>query len=222
LTMTTQDLVMLLGCDDVLLPNYVSTVLAAHKKQPMASIIHPATKVIDENGREIRTLTDWAKTKLMMPKTENFRLLRGEDLAVSLLGGDWLYWPAITFRTEALKAYQFNPDLKLTHDLAIVMDMVFGGEILMTDATVCFAYRRHSQSASTSSLMNGRRFSEERKYFSMATALAKSAGWTRAKHAAQWHFTSRANALWIAVNALFKGKWAALPGLIGHVFNVLD
>lgn len=220
LTMVTQDLVMLLGCDDALLPNYVSTVLAAHQKHPTASIIHPGTKVIDENGREIRTLTDWAKTKLVMPKTEDFRLLEGESLAVSLLAGDWIYWPALTFKTEKIKAYQFKPELKLTHDLAIVMDMVFGGETLLTDATVCFAYRRHSKSASTASLIDGRRFAEERKYFDMAVKLADRAGWLRAKRAAQWHITSRANALWIAMNAFGKGKWAAVPALLGHVFNV--
>lgn len=219
LTMTKHELVMLLGCDDVLLPNYVSTVLNAHRKHPTAAIIHPATKVIDENGREIRTLTDWAKTKLVMPKTEEFRLLEGESLAVSLLAGDWIYWPALTFNTQKLKLYQFQPELKVTHDLAIIMDMVFAGEKLLTDATVCFAYRRHSKSASTSSLFNGRRFSEERKYFAMATQLAQRAGWMRAKRAAQWHITSRANALWIALNALVKGQWGALPGLAGHVFN---
>ena len=220
LTMTTQELVMLLGCDDELLPNYVSTVLAAHERHPSASIIHPGTRTIDETGQEVKTLTDWAKLNLVMPRSKN-TVLEGEPLAASLLAGDWMYWPALTFKTKVLKTFDFDPKLKLTHDLAIVIDMILAGEKFLIEPTVCFSYRRHSKSASTASLIDGRRFSEEKRYFAHAKALTQAAGWPQAERAVDWHITSRLNALWIASNAFFKGYWRAIPGLVSHAFGRL-
>ena len=220
LTMTTQKLVMLLGCDDELMPNYVSTILAAHERHPTASIIHPGVKAIDENGKEIKTLTDWAKSSLVMPRTRD-QVLGGEKLAVSLLAGDWMYWPALTFKTDVLKNYTFDSSLKLTHDLAIVMDMVLAGEQLLIEPTVCFLYRRHSKSASTASLVDGRRFAEEKRYFAHAKALVHKVGWSRAERAVNWHITSRFNALWIALNAFGRGYWRAVPRLLRHAFGVI-
>jgi glycosyltransferase involved in cell wall biosynthesis len=220
LTMISHEMVMLLGCDDELMPNYVNTILIASERHPTAGIIHPGVVTIDENGREIKTLTDWAKTKLVMPKAKD-QLLGGESLAISLLKGDWMYWPALAFKSAVIKQYEFNPKLKLTHDLAIVMDMVLAGEKMLIVQDVCFSYRRHSKSASTASLMDGRRFSEERQYFNHAKSLVVKKGWTGAKRAVDWHVTSRFNALWICLNAIARGQWKDVPHLMGHAFGQL-
>ncbi len=219
ISMATQELVVLLGCDDILLPNYVSTILSAHERFPSATIIQPGTKVIDEHGREGQTLPDWVKTKLVMPRSTESKLMVGEPLASSLLNGDWLYWPSLAFRRERLKGIDFNADLKITHDLGFVMDMVFAGEELLLDPTVCFAYRRHTASASTGSLLDGRRFAEERQYFRIAHEQALAKGWSRAARAARWHLTSRANALWIVLNAAFKGNFKPMSVLLRHAIN---
>lgn len=219
LASATHELVMLLGCDDVLLPNYVRTVLGAHARFPQAGIIQPGTKVIDENGRDVFTLPDWAKKKVVMPAVARTAVLTGEALATSLLNGDWLYWPSLTFRSDRLAKVDFNADLKITHDLAFVMDLIFLGESMVIEPEVCFAYRRHSKSASTASLFDGRRFADERRYFAIAQQQARQLGWHKAERAARWHYTSRLNALWIAVNAVFKGKFQAAGLLMQHVFN---
>jgi GT2 family glycosyltransferase len=222
LSMATQDLVMLLGCDDVLLPNYVSTVLKAHERFPDVAIIHPGTKTIDEKGQDISTLVDWVKTRMVMPRGTEPKLLKGESLATTLLVGDWMYWPALSFRADKLRQVDFNADLKITHDLAYVLDLVFAGESLLLDPTVCFAYRRHTGSVSTGSLFDGRRFREERQYFSIARAQADKADWRKAERAARWHLTSRANAGWILCLAIVQRRWASVPGLLGHIFNRIE
>ena len=40
LDLVEHELVMLMGCDDLMLPNYVATVLAVHRDVPTADIIH--------------------------------------------------------------------------------------------------------------------------------------------------------------------------------------
>lgn len=222
LGMATGELVMWLGCDDVLLPNYVSTVLKAHERFPEAAVIHPGTKTIDENGRDVSSLTDWVKKRLVMPQGDQPRLLKGESLASNLLVGDWMYWPALAFRADRLHKVEFKPELKITHDLAFVLDLIFAGESLLIEPTVCFGYRRHSASASTNSLFDGRRFSEERRYFAMARRQAERAGWRKAERAARWHLTSRGNAVWILGQAVWRRKWSSVPVLVEHIFNRID
>lgn len=219
LASASRELVMLLGCDDVLLPNYVSTVLKAHERFPQAAIIQPGTMVIDEHGKSITTMPDWVKKRVVMPGSQDAQLLQGESLAANLLHGNWLYWPSIAFRTSETKGFDFNADLKITHDLAFVMDMIFAGKQLVLEPGVCFAYRRHSSSASTASLFDGRRFADERKYFAIAQTQAKAVGWEKAASSARWHLTSRANALWIAGNALIHGRFSVIKVLLGHAFN---
>ena len=215
-----RELVMFLGCDDVLLPNYVSTVLASHARFPEAAVIQPGINVIDETGSPISTLPDWVKKNLVMPSAPTARAMKGEPLAANLLHGDWLYWPSLTFKTDRIRGFNFNADLKITHDLAFVMDLIFAGEQLVIEPTVCFVYRRHSKSVSSASLFDGRRFLEERRYFAMARAQAHAMGWRKAERSARLHITSRANALWIACNAVVRGRFGSLPVLLGHVFNL--
>jgi len=80
-SLTTQDVVVLLGCDDVLLPRYVEIVLEAHQRFPEAAIIQPGVQVIDESGTVVRTLVDTVKQRLARPHGR--RLVAGEMLAAS-------------------------------------------------------------------------------------------------------------------------------------------
>lgn len=193
--LATQDVVVILGCDDVLLPNYVDVVLAAHAAFPDAAVIQPGVRIIDEHGTVVEPVADLIKQRVVRPRTRGPRLLAGEELATSLLHGDWLYWPSLAFRREVLVATPFREDMPLIQDLAIVLDIVTGGGTLLLEPTVCFHYRRHGASASSASLLDGRRFAGERAYFLLAGRQVAALGWRRAERAARLHLTSRLHAL---------------------------
>ena len=55
--MASADLVMLLGCDDIMQPDYVARVLTLHEKFPQADILQPGVQIIDSQGRAVSTLT---------------------------------------------------------------------------------------------------------------------------------------------------------------------
>ena len=215
------DWIVLLGCDDVLLPNYVRVLLKAQQQFPTAAIIQPESQVIDENGMVVRPLADRVKQRWCAPQSSTPVLLEGDALAASLLKGNWLYWPSLCFQKSRLTGFDFQDDLKLTHDLAIVMDMVFAGEQLLYVPELCFSYRRHSNSASNSSLLDGRRFVEEKRCFSRAVAQAAERGWVKAGRAARWHVTSRLNALASALTAISVGKPKSVPSLLKHAVSGL-
>ncbi|GAA3588380.1 hypothetical protein GCM10022198_09950 [Klugiella xanthotipulae] len=217
--LATQDIVVIIGCDDVMLPHYVDTVLAAHAEFPEAGIIQPGVEVIDENGRIVSPLVDSVKQRVVRPRTSGRTLLAGDRLGASLLHGDWLYWPSLTFRRASIQSVDFREGFPIIQDLALIMDLLFAGETLVFDPVVCFRYRRHSASASVSQLSDGSRFVGERAYFALAATLARKNGWPRTRRAAKLRITSRAHALSLIPGSLLRGNVAAVRVLTRHALG---
>ena len=218
-SLATEEVMVILGCDDVMLPNYVETILAAHKRFPSAAIIQPGVQVIDENSDVVKTFVDVVKQKVVRPHGNGPQLVSGESIAANLMHGDWLYWPALAFRTDRMQAVDFRDGFPIIQDLALIMDMIYAGDQLLIEPTVCFSYRRHSESASSSKLVDGSRFVGERDYFAVAAGQARELGWTKAERAAKLRITSRAHALALVPKALMAKDTKAAKTLARHVFG---
>lgn len=218
-SMATEDVLVILGCDDVLLPNYVSTILQAHAQYPEAALIQPGVQVIDEDGRDVTTLVDTVKQRVIKPGGDGRRLISGEAIASNLMHGDWLYWPSLAFRTDNIRKVQFRDGFPIIQDLALIMDMVYNGDQLLIEPTVCFKYRRHSNSASSTKLVDGSRFAGEREYFAVAAGQARELGWNKAARAAQLRLTSRAHAASLLPKAVLGRNAAAVKALVRHTFG---
>lgn len=219
IALATQEVMVFLGCDDLLLPGYVDVVLAAHDRFPEAAVIQPGVEVVDEEGRVVRTLADEVKQRLVQPRVDTATLLGGEELVTSLLHGDWLYWPSLAFRTDLLREVDFRDGFPVTQDLALVVDLVCRGERLLLEPTVCFQYRRHRASASSTALVDGSRFAAERAYFALAAQQCRALGWRRAERAARGRLTSRAHALTLVPGALVSRRWSSLAVLGRHALG---
>ncbi len=215
--LATQELIVLLGADDELLPNYVRTVLTAHQAFPQAAVIQPGVQVINESGKVVTTLLDTTKERLAKPSVRGRRLLAGEELAVSLLRGNWLYFPSLVFKREPMTAIGFQHGLNVVQDLAMVIDLVAAGHSLLLDDTRCFSYRRHSGSDSSWRALEGTRFIEEREYFRRAADQLEVLGWRRAAAAGRHHFLSRANAFTVLPKAIKAKHKAGIRNLVGHI-----
>ena len=209
---------MFLGCDDLMHPGFVETVKAAHREFPGAATIQVGVKVIDEHDAPIDPLTDKVK-RAVRPRVQGRTELSGERLATSLLRGAWHYWPALVFRTEAVRRYPFREGLPIIQDLALLIDMTAAGETLVLDPTVCFSYRRHTQSASATSLLHGNRFSDERRYYAAAAAQMSARGWTRAARTARGRWTSRLHAVTLLPTALRRRERTAVRSLLNHTLE---
>jgi glycosyltransferase involved in cell wall biosynthesis len=217
LARATQDHLVFLGCDDVLLPNYVGVVLDALVAVPDAVMVQPGVRVVDETGTPSAGLADTVKQRVLRPRGSGRTVLSGESLAASLLTGNWLYWPSITFRRSAVEAIGFRVELPIIQDFALEIDLVAAGGSLVVDPTECFLYRRHARSASSTTLVDGTRFTDERTYYAMAVEQMHSLGWTRAERAARARLTSRAHALSLLPGALSRRQWRAAGRLGRHV-----
>ncbi|MEA5456021.1 glycosyltransferase [Sinomonas sp. JGH33] len=218
-SLASEEVMVILGCDDVLLPNYVDVILDAHKRFPDAAIIQPGVEVIDENGAVVSTLVDAVKQKFVKPRGGGVQLLSGEMIASNLLHGDWLYWPSLAFRTDKLREVDFRDGFPIIQDLALIMDMIYRGDQLLVEPSVCFQYRRHSASASSTKLVDGSRFAGERDYFSLAASQAEELGWARAALSARLRLTSRAHALSLLPKAVASRNLPAVKALTRHTFG---
>jgi glycosyltransferase involved in cell wall biosynthesis len=193
--LATQPFMVIMGCDDVMLPNYVATVHGLVDAHPEAVLVQPGVEVIDARGEVVRTLADSTKRRVYAPKISGTVVMSGEELAVSLLRGNWLYFPSLCWRSEEIKAVGFDPSLQVIQDLALILELVTRGGTLVATDELSFRYRRHGSSLSSSSAVTGGRFSEARDFFLAAAERMDAHGWRRAARAARWHLSSRIHAL---------------------------
>ncbi len=214
-----QEYLVIIGQDDVMLPNYLSTVRSVLDTYPAATIVQPGVEIVDAHGNPSRSLVDDAKQRFYRPRFTGRELLSGERLAVSLLRGNWLYFPSLCWRREAIQSVGFRDGLDIVQDLALVIDLVQQGSSVAVDDTVCFQYRRHEDSVSSMGAVKASRFVEERNYFIDVAARMRARGWEQAARVAHNHVSSRLHALTLLPAAVAgrQRTWARM--LARHAFG---
>jgi GT2 family glycosyltransferase len=216
LTFVRNELAVVMGADDVMLPNYIETVVAAHERFPTAQIIQPGVVVIDEHDQPAMGLVDRVK-RLLAPRVSGRRLLSGENLAISLMRGNWMYFPSVCWKSDDLVATGFREGLDICQDLALALDLIKAGGAMVIDDTVCFRYRRHRASDSSWRALEGTRFIEERTFFNGMAQEFDAIGWKRAARTARLHLSSRFNAATLLPKAWRNKQHQGVRNLRDHV-----
>jgi glycosyltransferase involved in cell wall biosynthesis len=212
------EFVTILGYDDLPHPNYVDVIERTIAAVPAADVIQPGVEVIDGHGQRILPLADRVKQQLLAPRRRaGIAVLEGERMATSLIRGDWLYWPSLTFRTATLQRIDFRDGLPIIQDLALLMDIAFQGGTLAFNPTLAFSYRRHVDSASQRTLLDGSRFQDERAYYDTAARLASERGWRATARAARLRSMSRLHAASELPRVLRHGNRRALQSTLAHI-----
>lgn len=215
---STNDLLTVMGADDVMLPNHLTWLVERAEQFPEATIFQPGCFVIDQNGAPSNTMVERAKDHYR-PEGTGPRLLSGEDAAVSLLRGDWLYFPSLGWRRETIQRIGFRAEYGVVQDLCLVLDILMQGGSLLLDDRATFCYRRHIGSDSSWRALEGTRFDEERDLFQTMAREMKELGWNRAARVARLRVSSRAHAATLLPRAAAKGKWNGVRNLSRHVVS---
>ncbi len=177
---------VMLGCDDMLLPNYLERALSRIQE---ADFYQPRVNVVDEHGRSYAPLGDKVKRVLQPKKSGTYE---GERLAASLCHGNWLYFPSILWKTETIKRYGFEEKYKIAEDVILELDIIKDGGKLYFDKEMTFSYRRFSHSLSSiEKVKGGVRFTEEDEVYAHFAQVFQKMGWKKAARAARWRITSR-------------------------------
>lgn len=216
LTFVENPLVQVMGADDVMLPNYVEWLVKAADAYPDVQVFQPGVFVIDEHGAASDTLVEKVKHFYMPPRSKA-TVLRGEKLALSILRGDWLYFPSVAWRAETITKIGFREGYDVVQDVALICDVAMSGGALLYDPTAAFMYRRHSGSDSSWRALEGTRFDEERRFFLQMASEMDRRGWRRASRAARLHLSSRAHAATLLPKAALAKNWTGVRNLSRHV-----
>lgn len=218
LAKSSNPLLTVMGADDVMLPNHLQWLVDSASRFPQADIFQPGCFVIDENGAPSSTLVEKAKD-LYRPKGSGPRLLSGESAAVSLLRGDWLYFPSLGWRSDTIKRIGFRPQYGVVQDLCLVLDILIEGGTLLLDDRATFCYRRHVGSDSSWRALEGTRFDEERDLFETMARETQQLGWSHAARAARLRLSSRIHAATLLPKAALHRKWNGVRNLSRHVVS---
>jgi len=209
---------VMMGADDVMLPNYVARVKKMAAEHPDAGYLHPGVSTIDQDGRPTAGLVEKAKA-YYRPNGAGTRELEGEEIALTLARGDWMYFPAICWNTEATKSIGFRPGLNVVQDLALAYDVILSGRSVVVDDEVVFDYRRHAGSDSSVRALTGTRFIEEARFFNEMAQAFDQRGWRRASRASRRRLSSRVNAGLLIPRAIAAGNRDGVRNLTRHVFG---
>ncbi len=217
--LANSDFITLMGCDDIMLPGYVQRVRELLREFPDADILQCGVSVISESGAAIRPLADTVKS-LIRPRLTGPQKLEGESLALSLLRGNWTYFPSLVWKTERLRETGFRTDLDVVQDLAMLLQIVAAGGKMVADNSVVFHYRRHSTSVSAVTGPDGSKFRQERMLFNETTIEFTQRGWNSAARAAKSHILSRMNALSELPGAVRTNNVVGRSTLTRHVLGL--
>ena len=207
---------MLVGFDDLLRPDFVARMLELIERAPDAAMIQPGVAVVDESGVGVRPLADRIKSVLRPRRPGEYA---GERLATSLMHGNWAYFPAMVWRTDALRRHRFRAEHWVVQDVALMLDIITEGGSMLVDDEVTFDYRRHVSSVSGAGASSGAIFEDERAIFAAAEARFRERGWRRAARAARLHATSRLHAAAELPSALRSGDRAGVRSLLRHALR---
>jgi len=179
---------ILIGCDDMMLPNYLEVALSNIGD---ADFYQPGVEAIDKDDKVYLPLVDRIKG-VLRPKKGGY--YSGEKLATSLCRGNWLYFPSILWRTSVLKKYPFDAKYKIVEDVVVELNLICNGGVLYLDNMPTFQYRRFAESLSTKEKA-GVRFDEEAGVYNLFADKFREIGWNKASRAAKLHITSRLHQL---------------------------
>lgn len=218
LSLASASHVVFMGADDIMAPDYLAVMAATIERHPDAGALTCGVRVIDGRGATVSPLVDRIKGVLTPRAERDAVVCAGESALVRLLQGNWTYFPAVCWRRELVTEIGFRPGFGVVQDLALLVDVIRSGRVLVRAPEVAFCYRRHLGSDSArKSLGGGARFREELHYFAVIAAELEADGMHRAARAARMHLTSRAHAGSLLWTSVARGDVPAARALARHV-----
>ena len=155
------DFATLVHADDVLAPTYAETVLTLHGRFPDTFGVFTGAGIIDHLGAPRRfSAPDLAK-KILHPFLGEPCVVAGDRGLRSILRGDFIFCPTVTYRVDRLKHPMFDESLRMTVDLLAFARALLHGEQFVGTKSVQYLYRRHPASTTSTLNADSSRFEEE-------------------------------------------------------------
>jgi hypothetical protein len=153
--------------------------------------VAPLAVVIDGSGQRSDTLADRVK-RLLWPRSQRV-LLEGDRGLARLMHGQFMYCPAVAYRTRLLPEVRFDTAWRQVMDLDLYARILLGGGTILLDRTPVYAYRRHAGTTTARNTAAFVRLGEETALARQTAEEATRRGWRRTRRAARMRWTTRLN-----------------------------
>ena len=184
LALTNAPLVCILHSDDLLEPQYASTMVDLMTTNPDATAGHCRVSIIGPDGLPRRTLTDFVK-RIIQPKAKGLIVSAGEDGLASMLRGSWIYCPTLCFRRSLLPSVPFDKSWRFMLDFDLIARIFLNGQQIIGTTSKLYRYRRHDGSQTRVLTNDLKRFEEEIAFYGQMYLAAKERQWHTAQRHAQ-------------------------------------
>ena len=218
LALTNAPLVCILHSDDLLEPQYASTMVDLMTTNPDATAGHCRVSIIGADGLPRRTLTDAVK-QVIQPKAKGLVVSVGEDGLASMLRGSWIYCPTLCFRRSHLPSVPFDNSWRFMLDFDLIARIFLNGQQIIGTTSKLYRYRRHD-GAQTRVLTNElTRFEEELTFYGQMYRAAKERQWLTAQRHAKRATVIRLHLLLQVAARLVRLRFASAARALRLVFR---
>jgi glycosyltransferase involved in cell wall biosynthesis len=201
------------GSDDIFLNNPLNNFDQKKLSDSKIAAIGLDVEVINNKGKKIKTIPDLVKSALRPPLKE-ITIFQNDKIFSNLMLGDWLYFPAILWKTETLKQIKFDVNFHTAMDLDVFIRLLNNDQKIAFIKSKVLGYRRHSQSASSLYAKSIGRFDEEFLCHKNALEIARKKNWKTGAFLAQLALTVRLHAIMQSFLMVFTSPLSALKVLV--------
>ena len=201
------------GSDDIFLDNPLKDFDTEKLSQSDISAVGLDVEVINETGKVVKTIPDLVK-RILRPSLKKITVFKNDKIFSNLMIGDWLYFPAIFWKTETLKQTKFDGNFHTAMDLDVFIRLLSSDQKMAFIKSKVLGYRRHSQSASSLYAKSIGRFDEELLCHKNALEIARRKNWKTGAFLAQLALTVRLHAIMQSFLMVFSSPSSALKVLV--------
>ena len=201
------------GSDDIFIDNPLKDFDKVKLTQDNISAVGLDVEVINETGKIIKTIPDLVK-RTLRPSLNKITIFQNNKIFSNLMLGDWLYFPAILWKTETLKRIKFDGNFHTAMDLDVFIRLLNNDQKLAFIKSKVLGYRRHNQSASSLYAKSTGRFDEEFLCHKNALEIAIRKNWKTGAILAQLALTVRLHAIMQSFLMVFSSPSSALKVLV--------
>ena len=201
------------GSDDIFLNNPLKDFYTEKLSQSDIAAIGLDVEVINESGKIVKTIPDLVK-KVLRPSLKKITVFKNNKIFSNLMLGDWLYFPAILWKTDTLNRIKFDGNFHTAMDLDVFIRLLSNDQKLAFIKSKVLGYRRHSQSASSLYAKSIGRFDEEFLCHKNALDIARRKNWKTGAFLAQLALTVRLHAIMQSFLMVFSSPSSALKVLV--------
>jgi len=208
LELAKTEFVTLLHADDVLLPSYAESMLAAADRYPEAAFYFCNAAIINAKSHPTFSFPDYIKSWIQPPPRPE-TLVQGDAGLAQLLRGCFIMCPTICYRFAKIPPKKFNESRKQVLDLEFYTEVLFGGGALIGIADTCYLYRRHQANQTAQLSANLTRFDEEISLYDELAVKAMELNWPQSANVARKKTMIKLNLGYCVLSDLILRKWLA-------------